>query len=76
MKLYLGQLNNKIDSLVTALKNAEKLISRQTSKKSLDENIAAIAKMNDLNGISIAESFQNDLKAVPEKNKWVNNLIP
>jgi len=59
MKIYLNKLNARIDSLVEALKQAEDMITKQTSKKNLEENIAGIANNNEqLGNGSIADCFQ------------------
>ena len=39
MKTYLSKLNKRIDTLVDALKEAEKLISKQTSEKAIREQV-------------------------------------
>jgi hypothetical protein len=65
MKTYLSKLNKRIDTLVDALKEAEKLISKQTSESAIreqvearDSHIAAAAGGK----VSIAEFFNAKIK--------------
>lgn len=39
MKTYLSKLNKRIDTLVDALKEAERLISKQTSERAIREQV-------------------------------------
>lgn len=66
MKTYLSKLNKRIDTLVDALKEAEKLISKQTNDRAVreqvqgrDNNITAGAS----DRVSIAEFFNEKMKA-------------
>ena len=63
MKTYLSKLNKRIDTLVDALKESERLISRQTSEQAIREkvqerdNYAAAS-----NKVSIAQFFNDKIK--------------
>ena len=59
MKMYLSKLNSRIDKLVEALKKAELMIARQTSKKNLDQQVIAIANstVERMDKQSVADCF-------------------
>ena len=65
MKTYLSKLNKRIDTLVDALKEAERLISKQTSERAIREqvqnrdNYIAAASSDKL---SIAQFFNEKIK--------------
>ena len=65
MKTYLSKLNKRIDTLVDALKEAEKLISKQTSERAIREQVQARDRhLAAANGdkVSIAEFFNSKIK--------------
>ena len=65
MKTYLSKLNKRIDTLVDALKEAERLISKQTSERAIREqvqnrdNYIAAASSDK---VSIAQFFNEKIK--------------
>lgn len=72
MKTYLSKLNKRIDTLIDALKESERLIRKQTSEKAISEQvhnrdnyIAAAAS----DKVSFAQFFQEKTQFLQEKIK-------
>lgn len=60
MKTYLSKLNKRIDTLVDALKESEKLISKQTSERAIREQVAN--RDSHVEKVSISEFFHEKIK--------------